>query len=72
MLLVAIGVAVSVAAAAIAYRVTYSNNLKVFKEQKHVRNSALQSALYTYVLVMVICLVVSLYLSFSGVLSKFL
>jgi hypothetical protein len=70
LLLVTIGIAVSVAAASIAYRLTYSQSLGIFKEQKHVRNSALQSALYTYVLFMVITIVIALYLSFSGVLSK--
>jgi hypothetical protein len=70
LLLITISVAVSLIAATIAYAVTYSQSRKIFTDKKHVRNAALQSSLYTYVLFMVISLVAALYLSFSGILGK--
>jgi|GEM_PF-337418 hypothetical protein len=61
LLLIVIGATFSLIAAAMAFLITYSQSRKFYRDKKQVRNAALQSALFMFILFMVISLVIALY-----------
>jgi len=66
LLIFVIGATFSLVAAVMAYLITYSQTRKFHKDKNQVRNAALQSALFMFILFIVISLVLALFFSISG------